>query len=326
MKKLLLWLLAGALCLPGLCACTAQTENEAPVTVNETPVDAEVFRYFLDESIGRSHAGRDAAVNEATQACIRYVAVNTVFSNMELSLSPAERVRVSEEVNALWNLFAAHYRAVGVSKETLYKIRTSNAYTEKLRLALYDTNGREPIAEETLKTYFEEHYVAVRYLDGYLYTTDAAGVRKGFSEESIAEIRTRFEQAAAQLNAGGMFEPVAAALSGSMGIDMREQASTEVADAQAAGFPRGFFSAVQGLQTGKAGVLILDAHIYLVRREDILADDALFKNYRDACLRAVSEAPLQAEIGKLCEGFTSVRNTRLAHACCAEVMEGRKKK
>ncbi len=318
---LLLLLAASAL----LTACGRQEGESAPLTVNGTPVDDEVFRYYLDKAFGElTLSDRAARINAATQQCIRYVAVNTTFQHMGLSLTPAERAQISEESNALWRNFGAHYEKIGVSKTTFVKLHTSAAYTEKLRLALYDENGAEPIPEEQLKAYFDEHYAAVRYMEGFLYTTDAAGEKKTYDDETLKSVFRRFEQTAEQINAGAAAELMFASLSSSVGIDMQQHLDTEVVFDGAPGYPRTFYEAVCGMPKGKAGVLVFEDHIYAAQREDILSDPALFKKYRETCLKAVSETPLQTRISQMCEGFASVRKTRIAQECYAAVAEGRR--
>ncbi|MBQ7689321.1 MAG: hypothetical protein IJT27_08910 [Clostridia bacterium] len=309
-----------------LCTACSVTEGDAaPLTVNGTAVDGEVFRYFLDEAIGEDPpADRDGVINFATEQCIRYVAVNTAFQTMELSLDPAARAAASEEANALWRMFHAHYEAIDVSKETFIKLYTADAYRETLREALYGENGETPIDEDVLKGYFAEHYNAVRYVDGLLYTTDENGDKKTYDEETRQRVFAKFEQTAQQINAGSAAEVLFASLPTAMGIDLQQHLSTEIIAADTPGLPAGFFQGVEGLKIGKAGVLLLSDHVYLVLRVDVFSDETLFENNRAACLRAVSEAPLLEEISRLSEEFTSVRKTRAALECYTTVKDGRR--
>ena len=318
--------LAAILCVCLLfSACSARENEDAPISVNGTPVDAEIFRYYLDAAFNDlSLADRTARINYATEQCIRYVALNTAFVGMGLSLSPAARAEIGETGNALWRVFGAHYEKVGVSKQTYMKLRTNLAYAETLRAALYDEGGKTPISDEELKSYFASHYVAVRYLDGYLYMTDADGTKKMYDENTRKAIFERFEKNASRINAGAAAELMYASLSNEIGIDVQQHLSTEVVKAKQAGYPKTFYEAVCGLEIGKAGVLLFGDHIYGVFRESVLADETLFRNYRAECLLAVSETPLQNEISRLCEGFTSVRQPRVAQACYAAVSAGRR--
>ena len=160
--------------LLSLCSCT--TAQNYPITVNGTGINEEIFRYFLDTAISDNpEADRDEIIEIVTEKCIRYVALNTTFELHSLSLTPAEEYAVSEKVNALWDVFGAYYQNAGVSKETFLKIHLNEAYTEKLRLFYFDTDGATPFPEEDLKAYFSENYVAFKLIKGYLYTSDVYG-------------------------------------------------------------------------------------------------------------------------------------------------------
>ena len=209
-------------------------------------------------------------------------------------------------------------------KSILIKDTTREQRERIVREALYGENGETPIDEDVLKGYFAEHYNAVRYVDGLLYTTDENGDKKTYDEETRQRVFAKFEQTAQQINAGSAAEVLFASLPTAMGIDLQQHLSTEIIAADTPGLPAGFFQGVEGLKIGKAGVLLLSDHVYLVLRVDVFSDETLFENNRAACLRAVSEAPLLEEISRLSEEFTSVRKTRAALECYTTVKDGRR--
>ena len=327
MKKLLCILLALAVVLCGFSGCGGREEESGiALTVNGTPLDADLFRYYLDIAFADpSLTGKEARINYATEQCIRYVAVNSAFAQRSLRLTPAERAETAETANALWSIFGEHYKNVGVSKQTYLKIRMSLAYTERLRYALYDTGGASPLPDETLQAYFAAYYVAFKVLRGHLYGTDVYGNRVALTEEQLSALREKYRAAASQINGGVAIDFVYASLITSGNEEVRQSLTTEVLSEGDLTYPQGFYGAVRGLQENKAGVMEFGDEIYLVYRANILLDGDLFKNYRAACLAAVSEPYLQSEINLMCNGYSSVRDAGVVQRCYEDVREGRKK-
>lgn len=323
MKRLLCLLLA-AVMLFAFSSCSDETDAD-PLTVNGTPLSAEIFRYYLDEGFGDEIlSGKSAVIQYATEQCIRYVAVNSAFEARGLALSAGEKTEVSERANALWRFFGTHYENIGVSKQTFIKIQTSLAYTESLRYALFDKGGVSPIAEDLLKGYFAAEYASFKALSGNLYGTDVYGNRTEFTEEQLINTVERYETAANQINIGGAIDYVYASLIDSGNDDVRQSLETVVISDGDPYYPEGFYSAVKQIEPKKAQVKIFDDQIYLIYRVNILSDDDLFQKHRDACLIAVSEPYLQSEINTMCNAYVSVRKSLAVERCYNTVREGRK--
>ncbi len=325
MKKAISFLLVPVFVLI-LCACSGKTDGikDYPLTVNGTPIDGEIFAYYLDEAYtGSEDQSRDGRITYATNQCIRYVATNSTFAAKGFSLSASENASLSEEANALWNLFGAHYSALGISKQTYIKLRTNAAYTEKLRLSLYDKDGTTPIPDERLKGYFAENYVAFKLVRGYLFTTDIYGNTVEYSQEELKNILDRYNTAAEQINGNLGIEFVYPTLVN--GDQEIEQALKTVVIADADPYyPEGFYAEVKAIQPGKAAVCVFDDYLYLVYRVDILSDNALFEDNRAACLKAVSENPLQNEINSMCNAYTSVRRPNIVDKYYTQVQKGKR--
>ena len=316
MKKIIA-ALASFLVLFSLVSCGGK-KTEYPLSVNGTPINGEIFTYYLDRAYSDAEGGATRAerVTYATNMCIRYVALNSTFAQRGLSLSPAENLKCSNEANALWEMYREYYEALGVSKETFVKIRLSEAFRETLRLTLVDEGGSSPIPDSELKAYFDENYVAVKLIRGYLFTTDVYGNEKEYTDDELKRIKERYDLACEQVNKGTAIDLMYSVLAGSGEQDVSESLKTEVITDGSAYYPKGFYDSVRAVEKGKAAVFVFDDYIYLVYRADVLADEALFKNYRSECLNAVSEKPLSDEIDLMCNAYTSVRNTTLVEKYC----------
>ena len=326
MKRIVCLLLAAAVLLTAFSACAKTEEKHYPLTVNGTPLDEELFRYYLDEAFGdETLTGKEARIRYATEHCIRYVAVNSSFAGRGLALSPSEQAETAQTANALWSVFGEHYRKIGVSKQTYLKVRQSLAYTERLRTVLYDTGGVTPLPDETLKSYFATYYIAFKVLRGHLYGTDVYGYRVELTDQERLAVRQKYAAAASEINGGVAIDFVYASLITSGSEEVQQSLTTEVIAEGDVNYPAEFYGAVRALPENKAGVLEFGDEIYLVYRANILLDGDLFKKFRDVCLRAVSEPYLQSEINTMCNAYSSVRNTGDVQRCYEEVKEGRKK-
>lgn len=324
MKRLCCLILALAVFAAGFSGCAAGEVEEYPLTVNGTPLEGGVFRYYLDLAFADpALPDQNARITYATGACIRYVAINSAFAARGLALTPARAAETAQEANALWRVFGLHYAKVGVSKQTYLKLRLNLAYTEALRYALYDTGGVSPLPEETMKAYFGTYYAAFKFLHSHLYNTDLYGRRVEYSEAELAAVKERYAAAAAQVNSGVAIDFVYSTLIGVGGDEVRQSLDTAAITDGDPAYPEEFYTAVQSIAVGKAGVCIFGDEIYLVNRVDPLADDELFKAHRDACLKAVSEPYLLSEINTMCNAYTSVRKSGAVQRCYETVRAGR---
>lgn len=325
MKKTLSLIFAFLIILSAFSACGEKTAGtDYPLTVNGTPLNGEIFKYYLDEAFSEAEEQtRDGRITYATNRCIRYVATNSTFFAKGLELTAAENVALSEEANAMWNLFGGHYSALGISKETFMKIRTNAAYTEKLRLSLYDAGGVTPIPDDTLKAYFSSYYAAFKLVRGYLFATDIYGNAVQYSEEELAAIIERYNKAAEQINGNTSIEFIYPSLvSGDQEVE--QALKTVVIQDADPYYPEGFYEKVRSIQPGTAQVCVFGDYLYLVYRVDILSDAALFTEHRADCLKAVSEIPLQNEITAMCNAYTSVRRPKVVDEYYSEITRGRK--
>lgn len=310
MKKVLSMLILISVMLCALCSCS-EAPAGAPVTVDGVPVDREVFIYYLDRAFSEANCtDRQSRIEYATNSCIRYVATNTTFEGFGLEITPPEYAELSEETNALWNAFGSYYEKSGVSKQTYMKIRTNALYTEKIRFALFGSDGLSPIADDSLKGWFSANFVAFKLIRGYLFTTDIYGNTVEYTDEELLNIVASYQDAADKINSGNGIELVYASLADGTAKDIQQTFNTQIITDGDSYYPQDFYSEVQKIDQGRAAVCVFGDYIYLVYRVNLFSDEQLFEDKREICLKAVSEIPLQNEINTICNSFTSVRNTK----------------
>jgi len=324
MKKLISVFLVLNILLCAFSACSSVKGEQYPITVNGTPVDGEIFRYYLDDVWDSEEAlgSRDGRITEATYKCIRYVAVNSTFSAYSLSLSDAEKVELSEKANVLWNMFGAYYEKIGVSKETYIKIKTSDAFVEKLRLAFFDKGGTDEISDALLRGVLQENFTAFRYVRTPLKTTDVYGNEIPLTDKEmnrlVALYNSNLNTVAASYTVEKAYTEIAEE------FPLTEQSYENVViDSSDHEFTTSFYNTVREMGNNTAKAFQFGEFVYLVYKTDIVNDGLIFSELRDECLKIISEEPLQSKINVMCNAYQSVRDTSLVREYYDEVAQNR---
>lgn len=251
----------------------------AKVKVNGAKIDNEVYTYF--EEMGRRDDLDDINLDGFVKEQIaRYTAVNSEFSNRQLTLTTPQKAELSQTVNDSWHLYGKYYEEIGVSKQTIYKIEQSKAYEQSLLADYYGENGVAPVSEEEIKKFFTENYAAIRFVTGYLFNIDEKGATVPMSEEQRTNTIKSFESVAAMINNGTVIEEAV----GSFG-ENTEVHSGVVFSFSEGTFPAGFFDAVKVIETNKASAVTLGNYIFLVQKVDAFSEEyGYYTTYRSDCL------------------------------------------
>ena len=134
------------------------------------------------------------------------VTINSEFHNRGLTLTPAQKSNLSQEVDKLWHLYGVHFKNIGISKQTIYKIESSDLYEDVLFEYYYGQGGVEPVSEELLKKYFSQNYIAISYATEYLYNVDENGDMIPMTDNEEAVVISAFTEAAELINSGTEIE------------------------------------------------------------------------------------------------------------------------
>lgn len=326
MKRLISLLLALTLAAL-LCACGAQPQPVSyPLTVNGTPLDGELFTYFLDQAAGVLPEGtQEEQINYAVQLCIHYVAVNSAFARAGVPLTPAEKKETDDETNVQWNLYERYYTAIGVSRQTFSKVRRSERSREKLREIYFGEAGASPVPEEQLRDYLEAAYVSFRVIRIPKKTLDVYGNEVDRDEAQTAALNEKIAAGLAAVNENGTgIESVFATFVSDRNGD-REEYAEVVTDGADHAYPAEFVQAVRAVPVGKAAVLDYDDALYLVYREDIRTDEDVFEAYKDECLAGLTEDALRAQIDEFARNYASVKDQPALAACWNDYRNARAK-
>lgn len=296
MKKILCTGLAALLCLFTLSSCSAR----APVSVNGTPIDKGIYCYFADAAKRENPDAEAAALETATyQKISEYVAVNSAFAERELALTTAEKADVSQRVNAYWRLFGTYYTGLDVTKQDLLKVYTTESYKNAVLVDYYAPDGDEPVAEETLQTYFNENYVAFKSITGFLTTADNNGDSVPLSEEERTALVTSFEGMASAVQAGSSIEEQAQGRN-----NILAETETVVLSKSSEQYPADFFTQVFAMENNAAKAFVSGDYIFLVQRENLADPDRnLFAVYRTDCLKTLKGEAFEAVLADWVQAY-----------------------
>ena len=299
-----------------LCACAGNETASYPLRVNGTPLDNEIFTFYLDKAVNALPEGRqEEQINYAVQLCIHYVAVNSTFAGAGLTLTPAEKKETDDETNVRWNLYESYYQAIGVSRQTFAKLRRSERCQEKLRQAYFGEGGANEVPQAQLREYLAARYVAFRtiripkkVLDVYGNETDRDEAQQAALDEKLsAGLRAINE------NHTGIESVFATFVSDRKGD--REEYDEVVTDGTDHAYPTEFVEAVRAVNVNTAAIFDFDEAYYLVYREDISQDEDIFEAYKDKCLTALTESDLLAKIDEIGNAYTSVKDQPAIAEC-----------
>ena len=298
MKRLFALLLAMILIISS-CGC-AQSKKTVLV-ISGAEIDNEIFTYYLDKVISRpadyglsEKPEKDEAKAAAIEKCREYVAVNTIFGNLDLSLSVSDKVGVSETVNNLWVRFENHYDEIGVSKQTLTKIYTSQAYAQAVFDSVYDKGVDDAQAEAVIQNYFYDNYVCFRAVCEYFYTADG----KQISQKERTELLARFDGiAAASANGADGFSAAVQTLgySASASVILKKDSD---------GYPEGFYDKVYAMKDNSVEIIIYDDCVFAVMKESLKdKGESVYSEYRSSCIEDLYSDESRLEIEEMMESF-----------------------
>lgn len=296
MKKITALLLA-VMILFSLCACSGQ--KKTALVIAGTDINSEIFTYYLDKvsqspsDYGLTENPPSADLkNAAIEECKKYLAANTRFNEKGLSLTASEKVEISQEVNNYWIRFENHYNKIGVSKQTLTKIFTSDAYKDALFSAEYDKGSAD--AETILQNYFYENYISFRSVCVYFTKPDGTPMTQLEKTQLLTAIETLTSNADPDVEKFAQAVQTAG-YSLSDSVLLKNGADT---------YPDGFYDKVSEQGNDTVQVITYDECVFVVWKENLKEKgESVYYNYRSACINDLYyeeyEASLNEYLGTL---------------------------
>ncbi len=299
MKKMISALLA-VLILLLFTACN--TDKKTALIISGTEIDSEIFSYYLDKVIHRptdyglaENPEKKLLKQAAIDECKKYVAINTSFRDKGLSLSASDKVKISDNVNQFWTRFESHYEKIGVSKQTLTKIMTADAYEDAIFTATYDRGIGNAAAEKELTDYFYSNYVSFRTVCAYFTAPDGSAMSQADKIALVELFKTLGSNTAVDVDE--FTQTVTTA-----GYTLSD---TIILKKDSDGYPAGFFEKVYSQTNDTVQILEYDECVFAVLKESLEAKgDAVYVNYRTSCINDLYSEVSGQEIENYIETLT----------------------
>ena len=281
---------------------------------------SDVFAYFVYEAMCEDPSlDEDEILTLATTKCVEYVAVNSTFASLSLTLSGEEKAALALETNTLWRQWGEFYTDLGLTRQDFYKIMTSSYYREALRDYYFGTGGEYEVSEDDILALFVSNYVGFQCFYNSLSTVSDDGEQTRMSDEEIDELYNYYLTAASEINNSGANITEAYA-SFASDEDFSSMSIETIVIDDSSSFPDGFFEAVLEADYDTAIVIISDDYIYLVIRQDISSDETLYEEYRDEALAVLTDSLLDSIVNDLCTDYTAERDLSRAQKIYDDVV------
>ena len=306
MKRIIAVLIA-AMMLFTLGSCSDKPKTA--LIIQGAEINSEIFAYYLDrvaaspESYGLGADANDEELKAATIIeCKKYVASNSEFVNGGNSLSSADKVAISEQVNNIWMRSGTHYESIGVSKQTLTKIVTSEKYEDAVFTALYDVGRDDAAAERAVQNYFYDNYVSFRTVCAYFSSADGTPMTQVEKTEMLNFFNSL--SGGKQITVEDFeksFAETAYAVS-----------DTVILKKSSDGYPEGFYDAVNAQADSTVQTIVYDDCVFVIYKEN-LADkgEGVYASYRSACVNDLYADRNDERIEKTIEVLTVEQNDKV---------------
>ena len=267
-----------------LCLSSCGQREKIAFTVSGADISEGIYAYYYDCVSSRPQDyGLDKKSKEkdfkktAREECVRFVALNTYFNSLGISLSPSEKVSISEKVNNYWRRFQAHYEKIGTKKHELNKVFTCEEYENKIFNALYDKGTGDKQSEEKIKMYFYSEYTAFRCICAYFTTADGKNqITESEKRELLAKIKRIEESSGKSVEDFNEYCQAAGYTASNVVILNRNSP----------GYPLGFFTNVYNLRDEQVKIISYDDSVFAVRKENLeKLSEQVYMTYRSACIR-----------------------------------------
>ena len=277
--------------------------------INDVEISDDVFTYFLDLAV--VDLGVDAPLKSLKERASVYAGTyfktNSLAHSQGITLSTAEKADVSERVNAYWGIYGAYYSKIGVTKETLTKIFTADAFREALLVHFYGTGGEEEIPLARLYAQFKTNYIVFQAITGYLTTTDLNGQTVKISETEKEALVLKFQNMCSMVNAGEQNMEEAADFLAESGYQGSVQ--TVVLHKDDTSYPAGFFEKVKNTEARLATVIGTEEYIFLVLRGDADTKSSYFNEKRTEMIEIIVGNEIDEKIEKSLVVKTKIDNS-----------------
>jgi hypothetical protein len=283
------------------CSCTVQ--KKTVLTISGTEIDSEIFTYYADKVISRptdyglTENPVDSDIKSATiNECKKYLAANTDFRDAGLSLSSSQKTEIAQTVNDFWIRFENHYKEIGVSKQTLTKIFTSDAYGDALFTETYDKGTGNSAAEKEIRDYFYNNYISFRTVCVYFTSADGSTPLTQAEKNDLLAAFDGYVK-----TAGADTEKFAETVNNAGYLLSNSILLKKGSD----GYPDGFYEKVYAQADNTVQIIVYDECIFAVIKENLEEKgEGVYVNYRSSCISDLYSAESDANTEEYISNLT----------------------
>ena len=312
MKKKIVVCVSLVLSLLTFCGCSLtmpwqSSDRDVVMTVSGAQIEDDLYAYYLTtvlhspKTYGLTDPDRKAAEDKTVQLCTEYVAVNSMFADAGLDLTPEYKNRIAENVSTKWSFYKNYYEKVGIRKQTVTKYETNQAKREMLIAHKYGEGGAAAVPQIELDAYYAVNYVTFKSINGYMTEVGSDGKSHRLPDPEIAAVENRFKQMCELVRTGSSLEEVAEANASNAYI-LSSEAETVTINRTTNNYPPEFFTSVQKMDVGTPRVIETSDYIFLVVKQSDKSDENL-QAHRMACLLEKCAEPFRADLATVIAGY-----------------------
>lgn len=304
MKKKITSLILLAVCLL-MCFTACGNKLSYALSINETEVTEGVYAYYLDYVLAnpdefnlKAENYKEDAKTAATELVKKYIAINTMMQDLSVTPSYSTKAEIAEDTDSYWDFFSDHYEKIGITKQDINKIITSDKYEMALLDYYYGEDSEiSPVSTKKLKNAFTQKYVGVKIIAASLTTTDTLGNTVALDDIELKNTRSAFENMKNKANNGTDIDSIYSSYNSTKDLIGTESLETYVFTKDSARYSNEFFAQVIKLDYNKATVYESEDTIYLLYRVDITGEEYnYFLTYKEDVLADLKLADLEKKI------------------------------
>lgn len=118
---------------------------------------------MFEQKIGELETA-DYIKNGALESVKRYLVIERLFKEYNLSFTKEEQAENDKEFESVWENAATIYSENGCGKANYKKIFEAEKKWQKVFEHYYGPNGKKPLPQKDRKEYFSENYAKIKYI------------------------------------------------------------------------------------------------------------------------------------------------------------------
>ncbi len=142
------------------------------------------------EVSGSDKSAVDYLDDEAKKTIKSYVGALLLSKDMEIELTDDEIESAVASAASAYETNEAVYETVGVAQSSVEEYYKSTALKTKVFDAKYGEDGTEAISDKELKTYFQENYATINFIQQYFYNDDGTAMSEDQKDALIKEYKS----------------------------------------------------------------------------------------------------------------------------------------